>query len=127
MRITCCCINQTIDRRCRPLNLSIIGLNLKGVIDPVNQIGQGNDHGQLNNFIFRIIPADIFQNVGINRGGAPGNNIRQADGDFFLCIECIAALIKSQGLNLFVGDAGLLRRSSVVVESVAAIIDAGSF
>ena len=43
----------------KPPGLSLIGLNLKGVIDPVNQIGQGNDHGQFHNFIFRKILADI--------------------------------------------------------------------
>jgi hypothetical protein len=104
-----------------------IGLNLQGIIDPVDQIGEGNYHRQLNNFILGIIPSYIPQYVGINCGGPAGYDIRQADGDFFFFVECIAALVKSQCLYLFVRDTGLLRRSSVVVGSVAAVIDAGCF
>ena len=39
--------------------LSGIGLNLQGIIDPVNQISQGNYHRQFNNFIL----GKIFSNI----------------------------------------------------------------
>jgi hypothetical protein len=39
--------------------LFTIGLNLQGIIDPIDQIGQGNYHGQLNDFILGIIPSNI--------------------------------------------------------------------
>jgi hypothetical protein len=104
-----------------------IGLDLQGIINPVYQVGEGNDHRQLDNFIFGIISPYIPQNVGIDRGGPTGNDIGQANGDFFFLVEYLTALVKSQCLYLFVGDTGLLRRSSVVMGSVAAVIDAGCF
>ena len=39
--------------------LFALGLNLQGIIDPVDQIGQGNYHRQLNDFILGIIPSNI--------------------------------------------------------------------
>jgi hypothetical protein len=70
-------------------------LNLQGIIDPVDQIGQGNHHRQFNDFILGIISSNIPQYVGIDCRGSAGNDIRQADGGFFFPVEYVAALVKS--------------------------------
>ena len=110
-----------------PHLLPQIGFDLQGIVDSVDQIGQGNHHRQLNNFIFGIIFAHIFQNRGIDSGSTARNNIGKANGDFFFFVKSLAAPVKPQFLYLFVGNAGLLRRSGVGEDSVPAFIDDGCF
>jgi hypothetical protein len=104
-----------------------IGFYIEGIIDPVDHIGQGNYRCQLDNFIFRIIFADVIQDICIDGGCTPGNNIREADGGFFFGIENVTVLVKFKRPDLFFGNTGLLRRSSMVIGSVAAGVDAGCF
>ena len=104
-----------------------IGFDLQGIVDSVDQIGQGNHHRQLNNFILGIIFAHIFQNRGVDSGSPARNNIGKAYGDFFFFVKGLAAPVKPQLLYLFVGNASLLRRSSVGEDSVPAFIYDGCF
>ncbi len=69
-------------------------MNLQGIVDPVYQVGKGNNHGQLDDFILGIIPSNIIEHVIIDSGGPAGNDVRQANGDFLFCIEDITALVK---------------------------------
>jgi hypothetical protein len=104
-----------------------IGLDFQGIVDPIDHIGQGNHHRQLNNFILGIIFSDVRQYVGVDRRCPAGNNIRKANSGFFFFVEGLAALVKPQRLNLFIGYADLLRRSSVEEGSVSAGVYAGCF
>ncbi len=104
-----------------------IRLNLEGIVDAVDQICQGDHHRQLNNFILGIILSHIRQNVSVDGRSPTGYNVSKANGDFFFFVKGLTALIKLQPLYLFIGNANLLRRSSVEEGSIAAIIYAGSF
>ena len=104
-----------------------IELDLQGFVDPVDQIGEGYHHRQLNNLILGIIFAHIFQNRWVNSGRPARNNIGKAYDGFFFFIKGLTVSVKPKLLYLFVGNASLLRRSSVVAGSVAASVDAGCF
>ena len=69
-------------------------MNLQRIINAVYQVGKGNHHGQLDDFILGIIPSDIPQHVRIDSGGTAGDEIRKAYGNLLLFIERITALVK---------------------------------
>jgi hypothetical protein len=99
-----------------------IDLDLQGIVDPVDQIGQGYHHRQLNNLILGIVFAHIFQNRRVNCGRPARNNIGKTYDDFFFLVKGFAVSVKPQLFDLFVGNAGLLRRSSVGDGSIFAFI-----
>jgi hypothetical protein len=74
-----------------------------------------------------MVFAHIFQNRWVDSGSPARYNIGKAYDDFFFLVKGIAVSVKPQLLDLFVGNAGLLRRSSVGKGSVFAFIYDGCF
>jgi hypothetical protein len=102
-------------------------LNLKCVVETVDQIGQADHHDQLHDLGIGIVVAQPSENRRIDGRRPAGDEIGETDGGTLLLVICIAGLVKAEVFDLLVIDARLLRRSNVGAQSISTCIDAGGF
>jgi hypothetical protein len=107
--------------------LAQVGLNLKRVVETVDQVGQPDHHDQFHDLRFGIEGPQPVEDRRVDGRGPAGDEVGETDGGALLFVEGIAALVKTQIFDLSVGRSRLLRRSNVGAQSVLAGIDAGGF